>query len=793
MNSSGTPLGTLTSNTTDITLQNLTSGTYHLISVVTVGVRGYRSSWAATSVYTKPMPIKSLNYTNVTPSSVSLTWSKPDEYQTSYSYRVQTTNPSSSSLINNTIVTSPTPPEGLIFNVIQAQNLTLSWMEPVNMTGVNKSYNINYWIFSSSYETVITKTSTTKNYITLKNLNSGTNYSISVVTVGVRGYQSSPLTTSVYTKPMSVKSLQISNVTPSSVSLMWSKPDEYQTSYSYRVQTNVSSSSSLINDTIVTDNSTTISGLPDQPNDIQPRISVSKGSVDITFSKFNSSDVPMKAYAVVITREINGDHPPWGILSKTHNDFKNRLTNTCVTYIIESSAAMRSEPASGINVHVGNGKKTHSYINGALDPEYQYRVGIAGFISIKYDTKTDTIIEEQSLVSYTSYSGPFRPVPDETLGPNIGAIVGGVIGSVFLAILIGAVFLLRRKRQKEGVLASGKYGTKVENYETFFEKLQADNSKGFKHEFDSLQSVGALESRSVALQAANAEKNRQDGTFPYDKSRVKLSTLENSSNGYINANYIPGCKSEREYIAAQHPLPGTIRDFWHMIWEERINTIVMLSHHLENYREQEEEYWPKTKAKTFGNIVALFMSEQIHNDWTIRDIMVTNVKNKESLQIRQFHFTEWHESCDMAGRVALIQFVHSVRKYRTKNSSNSPTLVHCRTGTGRTGIFIALNCLIDQLERDDKVDVYGTVHKMHLHRPLMLQTQVQYMFLHRCTLDIVKRQKRLLSSHYYQNANAEVLYEDIHATDFSISQVLEAEESYAQRISASESDDIIFI
>ncbi|XP_069823905.1 receptor-type tyrosine-protein phosphatase eta-like [Dendropsophus ebraccatus] len=48
---------------------------------------------------------------------------------------------------------------------------------------------------------------------------------------------------SATTKPMSVKSLQVSHVTPYSVSLTWSKPDEYQTSYSYRVQTNVSSSS----------------------------------------------------------------------------------------------------------------------------------------------------------------------------------------------------------------------------------------------------------------------------------------------------------------------------------------------------------------------------------------------------------------------------------------------------------------------------------------------------------------------------------------------------------------------
>uniref|UniRef100_A0A8D0GVF1 protein-tyrosine-phosphatase n=1 Tax=Sphenodon punctatus TaxID=8508 RepID=A0A8D0GVF1_SPHPU len=53
---------------------------------------------------------------------------------------------------------------------------------------------------------------------------------------------------------------------------------------------------------------------------------------------------------------------------------------------------------------------------------------------------------------------------------------------------------------------------------------------------------------------------------------------------YINANFIPGYSSPQEFIATQGPLKKTLEDFWRLVWEQHVCTIVMLTVGMENGR-----------------------------------------------------------------------------------------------------------------------------------------------------------------------------------------------------------------
>uniref|UniRef100_A0A3B3BU58 protein-tyrosine-phosphatase n=1 Tax=Oryzias melastigma TaxID=30732 RepID=A0A3B3BU58_ORYME len=77
---------------------------------------------------------------------------------------------------------------------------------------------------------------------------------------------------------------------------------------------------------------------------------------------------------------------------------------------------------------------------------------------------------------------------------------------------------------------------------------------------------------------ANKEKNRYPFILPYDHSRVRLSVLnQDPVSDYINANFVPGGGSERDFICTQGPLQNTLPDFWRMVWEQNVRIIVMVT------------------------------------------------------------------------------------------------------------------------------------------------------------------------------------------------------------------------
>ncbi|MGH0128092.1 UNVERIFIED_CONTAM: hypothetical protein FKN15_060258 [Acipenser sinensis] len=164
----------------------------------------------------------------------------------------------------------------------------------------------------------------------------------------------------------------------------------------------------------------------------------------------------------------------------------------------------------------------------------------------------------------------------------------------------------------------------ISQFESHFTKLQADSNYLLSEEYEELKDVGRNQSLDTALLPENRGKNRYNNILPYDTTRVKLSYVDDDPcSDYINASYIPGCNSRREYIATQGPLPGTKDDFWKMVWEQNVHNIVMVTQCLEKGRVKCDHYWPFDQDPLYyGDLIVQMLSESVLPEWTIREFKI---------------------------------------------------------------------------------------------------------------------------------------------------------------------------
>uniref|UniRef100_A0A3B4EJR2 Protein tyrosine phosphatase receptor type Q n=1 Tax=Pygocentrus nattereri TaxID=42514 RepID=A0A3B4EJR2_PYGNA len=268
------------------------------------------------------------------------------------------------------------------------------------------------------------------------------------------------------------------------------------------------------------------------------------------------------------------------------------------------------------------------------------------------------------------------------------------------------------------------------------EDLCANDNAKFQEEFAELPKLLHDLATSDADLPWNRSKNRFTNIKPYNNNRVKLLSEPGiPGSDYINASFVSGYLCPNEFIATQGPLPGTVADFWRMIWETRTKTIAMLTQCFEKGRIRCHQYWPEDNkpVTVFGDIIITKLTEDVHPDWTVRALRVE--RHGDYMVVHHFNYTSWPEHGVPESSSTLIQFVKAVRSNR--GHDNTTIVVHCSAGVGRTGVFIALDHLIQHVRDHDFVDVYGLVAELRSERMCMVQNLAQYMFLYQSTLDLL--------------------------------------------------------
>lgn len=250
----------------------------------------------------------------------------------------------------------------------------------------------------------------------------------------------------------------------------------------------------------------------------------------------------------------------------------------------------------------------------------------------------------------------------------------------------------------------------------------------FHDEFSNLPH-GRLAAFNVAKKRDNELKNRFSHLLPYDHSRVILDPDANSENEYINASFIKGYKHQRAYIAAQSPFDeDTVLDFWRMIYQYEVRVIVMLSNIVEDNIVKCTQYWPNEGKVMYGQFLLDLVDVQMYADYTLRTIKVRTTTDNDWQLVYIFDFTSWPDHGVPDDAIPLLEMRRKVNVYQ--NNYTSPIVVHCGTGVSRSGVYIAVDSLLQQYEQEGRISVYSFVRKMRKDRPAMVRTVKQYVFIY---------------------------------------------------------------
>ncbi|KAM4628738.1 protein tyrosine phosphatase receptor type Fa isoform 2-T2 [Polymixia lowei] len=419
---------------------------------------------------------------------------------------------------------------------------------------------------------------------------------------------------------------------------------------------------------------------------------------------------------------------------------------------------------------LGDDKQYNGYYNKPLPGQQQYRCFVLADLKDHESQRTFAASPFSDPILVKLHTGMTR----HTEEPEMLWVMGPVLAVVLIIIIVIAILLFKRKRAspsakdehmagvKDSLLAHSSDPVELRrlNYQTqgssapscpntprmrehppfatcdladHIERLKANDSLLFSQEYESIDPGQQFTWEHSNLEV-NKSKNRYANVIAYDHSRVILTPVDGvPGSDFINANYIDGYRKQNAYIATQGPLPETLSDFWRMVWEQRTNTIVMMTRLEERSRVKCDQYWPSRGTETYGMIQVTMLDTVDLATYSVRTFALYKNGSSEKREVRQFQFLAWPDHGVPEYPTPTLAFLRRVKACNPPDTG--PMVVHCSAGVGRTGCFIVIEAMLERMRHEKSVDIYGHVTCMRAQRNYMVQTEDQYIFIHEALLE----------------------------------------------------------
>ncbi|CCD70685.1 Protein-tyrosine phosphatase [Caenorhabditis elegans] len=239
----------------------------------------------------------------------------------------------------------------------------------------------------------------------------------------------------------------------------------------------------------------------------------------------------------------------------------------------------------------------------------------------------------------------------------------------------------------------------------------------------------------------NPTRNRYRNIPCCDITRVKLT---DDPHFYIHANLVSSGPNPRRFICTQAPLNGTIEEFWKMIIVTGIEYIVMLCELVEKGKPKSAEYFPSQIGQTtkIGRLCTVTKESRVDIDKTLVMSTMRISKPGDNAVVKIVKHIHWRNWPDHG---VPDNFLSPFRLLTVVKNCTKPIVVHCSAGVGRTGTLALILIILESICLPDFIGVPRLLAKLREERFRAVQTEMQYLYAHRCVLEYLALKKYVQS------------------------------------------------
>ncbi|ELT93008.1 hypothetical protein CAPTEDRAFT_73682, partial [Capitella teleta] len=271
-----------------------------------------------------------------------------------------------------------------------------------------------------------------------------------------------------------------------------------------------------------------------------------------------------------------------------------------------------------------------------------------------------------------------------------------------------------------------------DNYRLLSEANPVTKRSHFADQFEVLENhVSGLTADKAAsgLKKENSAKNRFNclDLLPPDAHRPILKTpMKNGRTDYINALYVDSYSQQKAFIITQSPMISTLVDFWQMIYDNKVRTIVMLDG--QSLRDDTcARYWPSgdPALQNYGPFSVSLESEESHDLVTIRSLKLTRLDSdtEDVREIYQLQCEAWPPGDNVPNsRETIMELFELAEGSQCEPDSQAPPpiVVHCMDGATRSGLFCVCCITAETLRIEGQVDIFHTIKRIKMLRPKVI-------------------------------------------------------------------------